>query len=132
MSVAQSALFVPFVKNSNMKIGSKIRALRVEHNLSSVQVAEMLNVSESTYRKYETDRNSPSLNMLEQIAHIYKREVVDLLSESCVYQDNSGNAVGIGINKGRVIYQMGEKLMELYEQRIVELEEENRKLKNVE
>lgn len=112
-----------------MKIGSKIRALRVEHNLSSVQVAEMLNISESTYRKYETDRNSPSLNMLEKIARLYQKEVVDLLPEISVCQENSGNAVGI--NNGRVIYQMSEKLMHFYEQRIVELEEENRKLKNI-
>ena len=129
MSVAQCALFVPFVKNSNMKIGSKIRALRVEHNLSSVQVAEMLNVSESTYRKYETDRSSPSLDMLEKIARLYQKEVVDLLPEICVCQENNGNAVGI--NNGRIIYQMGEKLMAFYEQRIVELEEENRKLRNI-
>ena len=130
MSVAQSALFVPFVKNSNLKIGSKIRAMRIEHNLSSVQVAEMLNISESTYRKYETDRSSPSLDMLEKIARLYQKEVVDLLPEICVCQENNGNAVGI--NNGRVIYQMSEKLMAFYEQRIVELEEENRKLKNVE
>ena len=129
MSVAQSALFVPFVKNSNMKIGSKIRAMRIEHNLSSVQVAEMLNVSESTYRKYETDRSSPSLDMLEKIARLYQKEVVDLLPEICVCQENNGNAVGI--NNGRIIYQMGEKLMAFYEQRIVELEEENRKLRNI-
>ena len=129
MSVAQCALFVPFVKNSNMKIGSKIRAMRIEHNLSSVQVAEMLNVSESTYRKYETDRSSPSLDMLEKIARLYQKEVVDLLPEICVCQENNGNAVGI--NNGRIIYQMGEKLMAFYEQRIVELEEENRKLRNI-
>ena len=129
MSVAQSALFVPFVKNSNMKIGSKIRAMRIEHNPSSVQVAEMLNISESTYRKYETDRSSPSLDMLEKIARLYQKEVVDLLPEISVCQENNGNAVGI--NNGRVIYQMSEKLMAFYEQRIVELEEENRKLKNI-
>ena len=129
MSVAQCALVVPFVKNSNMKIGSKIRAMRIEHNLSSVQVAEMLNVSESTYRKYETDRSSPSLDMLEKIARLYQKEVVDLLPEICVCQENNGNAVGI--NNGRIIYQMGEKLMAFYEQRIVELEEENRKLRNI-
>lgn len=114
-----------------MNLGSKIRSLRVEHNLSSVQVAEMLDISESTYRKFETDRTSPSLDMLEKIAKIYNKEFVDLLPEGCVYQENKDNSVGIGINSGHVIYQMSEKLMEFYEKRIAELEEENKKLKQI-
>ena len=51
-----------------MKIGSKIKGLRIEKDFSTDFMAEKLGVSEQTYRKYESDKNSPDLNLLEKIA----------------------------------------------------------------
>jgi transcriptional regulator with XRE-family HTH domain len=109
-----------------MKIGNKIRSLRIERNLSPVQVADMLDISESTYRRYETDKNSPSLDLLNKIAQIYNKEVVDLLPDNCVYQENKDYSVGI--NEG-VINHLSDKIIELYENQIAELKEQIRELK---
>ncbi|MDR2126315.1 MAG: helix-turn-helix domain-containing protein [Prevotellaceae bacterium] len=110
-----------------MKIGNKIRSLRIERNLSPIQVADMLEISESTYRKYETDKSSPNLDMLNKIAKIYNKEIVDLLPENYVYQENKDNSVGI--NEG-VINHLSDKIIELYETRITELKEQLQELKN--
>jgi transcriptional regulator with XRE-family HTH domain len=110
-----------------MKIGNKIRSLRVERNFSSAQIADMLNISESTYRKYETDKNSPNLELLNKIAKIYNKEIIDLLPESCIYQENKDNAIGVGINEG-IINHLSDKIIELYEKQISELKEQIREL----
>ena len=113
-----------------MKIGSKIRAMRIEHNLSSVQVAEMLNVSESTYRKYETDRSSPSLDMLEKIAKMYQKDVVDLLSNVHACQESINN--NTATSKSDIIYQMCKKMTTFFELCITELDNGKHKPKNLE
>ncbi|MDR1348580.1 MAG: helix-turn-helix transcriptional regulator [Prevotellaceae bacterium] len=110
-----------------MKIGNKIRSLRIERNLSPVQVADMLDISESTYRKYETDKNSPNLDLLNKIAQIYNKELVDLLPDGFVYQENKDNSVGI--NEG-VINHLSDKIVELYENQISYLKEQIQELKN--
>ena len=109
-----------------MKIGNKLRSLRIERNFSSAQIADMLEISESTYRKYETDKNSPNLDLLNKIAEIYNKEIVDLLPESCIYQENRDNSVGI--NEG-VINYLSDKIIELYERQISELKEQIAELK---
>ncbi len=41
-----------------MKIGQKLKGMRIEKGLSTVEVAEKLDISESTYRRYESDNGS--------------------------------------------------------------------------
>lgn len=62
-----------------MEIGTILKSLRIEAGLSSIQVADKLRISESTYRKYETDKNSPTLNVLSEIADIYNKRVIEIL-----------------------------------------------------
>lgn len=71
-----------------MNIGPTLKSLRIGAGLSTVQVAERLHISESTYRKYETDRNSPTLDVLDEIADIYDRKVIDILPSQSVHQDS--------------------------------------------
>ncbi|MDR3226244.1 MAG: helix-turn-helix domain-containing protein [Prevotellaceae bacterium] len=108
-----------------MKIGNKIRNLRIERNLSPIQVADMLEISESAYCRYETDKNSPSLDLFKKIAQIYNKEIVDLLPDNCVYQENKDYSVGIN---GGVINHLFDKIVELYENQISELKEQIREL----
>lgn len=63
----------------NLDFSAILRGLRVKHNFSASQMAEKLGISESTYRKYETGKKSPTLDMLFKIASIFCINVKDLL-----------------------------------------------------
>ena len=56
-----------------MKINENLKKLRTSKNLSQSDMAEILNVSLSSYQKYERDKNNvtPSLEVLERIADYY-------------------------------------------------------------
>ncbi|MBP5366157.1 MAG: helix-turn-helix transcriptional regulator [Bacteroidales bacterium] len=112
-----------------MKIGNKLRSLRIEKNLSTQQVADMLNISESTYRKYETNSASPSLDRLESIAHILKKKLIDLLPEEVVCQSDMDGR--FNTNHRLELCPMCEKFINHYEQCIAELKEENKQLKRL-
>lgn len=49
-----------------MKIGSKLKSFRIEKGLNPVQVAEAIGVSESTYRRYETNKTYPDINTIDK------------------------------------------------------------------
>jgi len=42
-----------------MKVGSRIKGLRIEKDFSTDFMAEKLGISEQTYRKYESDKKLP-------------------------------------------------------------------------
>ena len=65
-----------------MKIGKRLRSLRIENGYSATKIAEELNISESTYRKYETDKSSPNLNLVEQLAAIYQIFFQEVVSQT--------------------------------------------------
>ena len=44
-----------------MKIGNRLKALRTEKGFSATQVAEKLDISETTYRRYEADKTFPDI-----------------------------------------------------------------------
>lgn len=71
-----------------MKIGASLKSLRLKASLSTIQVAEQLHISESTYRKYETDKSSPTLTVLIEIANIYDKTLIDILPSRFVYTNN--------------------------------------------
>lgn len=64
-----------------MKIGNKLRGLRSEKGFSTMEIAERLDVSESTYRRYESDKSFPDIFTLEKIAKIYDKSFLELLPE---------------------------------------------------
>lgn len=102
-----------------MKIGSKIKGLRIEKDFSTDFMAEKLGVSEQTYRKYESDKNSPDLNLLEKIAATLGKSFVDLLPESILFTSNDQKG-GIALAYQSTINQQSEKLIEQFEKRISE------------
>lgn len=65
-----------------MEIATILKSLRIGAGLSTIQVAEKLDISDSTYRKYETDKSSATLDVLAEIADIYDKydkKVIDIL-----------------------------------------------------
>lgn len=105
-----------------MKIGNKIKGLRIENGLSIDQMAEKTGVSPQTYRKYESDKSSPDLNQLELIASIFNKTILDLLPENILFNNNDQKG-GIALAYQSTINQQSEKLIEQYEKRIAEKDE---------
>lgn len=105
-----------------MNIGNKLKGYRVERGLTTAIVAERLGISEPTYRRYETDKSFPDINMLEKIAKVLEKSFLDLLPSECFVQNNNDQIGGVVVNLG-TINNLSEKLTEQYELRIKEKDE---------
>ena len=101
-----------------MDIGQRIKTLRVKKKLEPISIAEMLNISINTYRKYERNESAPDLNMLEKIAKIHEISVVDLLKDDGINFNNHENK-DCNINN-LVINQLSERLIDQHEKIIIE------------
>ena len=62
------------------KIGSFLKELRKEKELTQEQLAETLNVSRRTVSRWETGSNMPDLDLLVEIADLYQVELRELLN----------------------------------------------------
>lgn len=54
-----------------MSLGEKMKKLRLEHRLSTRQLAEKLEVSQAHISKMESNKNQPSLSLLEKMADMF-------------------------------------------------------------
>lgn len=113
-----------------MKVGQKIRGLRVEKGFSTSFMADKLGISEPTYRRYETDKSFPDIVMVDKIAKILEKNFMDLLPTECFVQNNNGQKGGVVVNLG-TINHLSEKLIEQYEMRIKDRDEIIKDLKEI-
>jgi transcriptional regulator with XRE-family HTH domain len=106
-----------------MKIGQKLKGMRIEKGFSTMEVAEKLDISESTYRRYEADKSFPDVFVLDKIAKIYDKPLNDILPEGLtVINNNNGEYSN---NAGYIVNQyLSEKLIEQYEERLKEKDEQ--------
>ena len=101
-----------------MKIGNKLKSLRVNKGYTSELVAEKLGIALITYRRYERNESVPDLNMLEKIANTYEISIADLLvDENIVFSKGQNGGTS---NNALIINQLSEKIIEQYEFRIKE------------
>lgn len=107
-----------------MKIGNKLRGLRNEKGLSTMDLAERLSISETTYRRYETDKNFPDIFTLDKIAKIYDKNFAEILPSEMIVINNNAQSGGTSANALIINQYLSEKLVEQFEQRIVDLKEE--------
>ena len=88
----------------------------------------MIGVSESTYRRFETDRSMPDFQILNKIAKAYKKTIMLFLpAESIIIlneQDGDGSATMVCVN------ELSKRLAEQYEFRINNLEQQISNLKS--
>lgn len=59
------------MENETKIIADKLRGLRNEKGLSQEEVADILNLSRETIRKYETDSSKININTLLRMLDIY-------------------------------------------------------------
>ena len=62
------------------KIGTFLKELRKEKELTQEQLAETLNVSRRTVSRWETGNNMPDLDLLAEMADLYQVELRELLN----------------------------------------------------
>ena len=62
------------------KIGTFLKELRKEKELTQEQLAETLNVSRRTVSRWETGSNMPDLDLLMEMADLYQVELRELLN----------------------------------------------------
>ena len=54
-----------------MKVGKKLRELRISENLTQQQLADILKISRVNYTRYECDKVRPDYETLIKIADYY-------------------------------------------------------------
>ena len=106
-----------------MLIGNKLKGIRVEKGFTTLTMAEKIGVSEPTYRRYETDKSSPDILMLDKIAKVLDKNFLELLPSEC-FQSNKNQLGGIAVSQNLgTINNLSEKLIEQYEIRLKEKDE---------
>lgn len=78
-----------YLRGDNMKINEKLKQLRTNKKLSQNELAKILNVSLSSYQKYEREKNSvtPSLDVLNRISDYYNVTIDYLLGKETSEND---------------------------------------------
>jgi transcriptional regulator with XRE-family HTH domain len=105
-------------------IGYKIRKVREIKGLTQEYVAQKLNISQPAYSKIEFGVTKLDEEKIKRLAKIFEVDPSDLLSfdENIIF--NNTNQQGGNANVNTLINQLPEKLIEQYEARIKQLEEE--------
>jgi len=57
---------------------NKLRALRAEHGMNQEDIAELLNMAETTYNRKEKGHNEFSLSEAKKISEIFDRPIEDI------------------------------------------------------
>ena len=63
-----------------IKIGSFLKELRKEKNMTQESLAEKLNVSNRTVSRWETGSNMPDISMLVEIAELYDVSIPEIIN----------------------------------------------------
>lgn len=100
-----------------MKIGEKLKTLRISKGYTPEIVSEKIGVSKTTYGRYERNESTPDINILENIANLYELEMFELLSDEKIILTQNNKK---GNNNGLVINQISEKLIEQFEKQLIE------------
>ena len=65
-----------------MSFGSKLKALRLEHNMTQAELAKKINLSKANVSKYEADLVEPNLDTLAMISGLFDVSINYLLGLS--------------------------------------------------
>ena len=99
--------------------GAVIKELREKNQLTQVELAEKLNVSDKTISKWETAKGYPDISLLEPIAKIFGISVTELISGNAVSNVNvSANMMRSKFYVcpvcGNSIHSMGEAVIQCH------------------
>lgn len=81
-------------------LGTKLARLRTKKGYSQQQVADLLNISQPAYHKWESDSSKPGIESVAKLCEIFEVEISDLLEDgSTIISNNtfdscSSNVIG--------------------------------------
>ncbi|WP_048509883.1 helix-turn-helix domain-containing protein [Chryseobacterium sp. FH2] len=116
-----------------MSIGSKVRKYREAKGLSQEDLAFRLDVAQTTISSIESDKSVPNSILLNKIAQELDVNINDILDDSKTNINNvdkNEGIINVDTNIG-TITMLSEKLIELYEQRIKDKDNEILFLKSI-
>ncbi|MBQ6018485.1 MAG: helix-turn-helix domain-containing protein [Clostridiales bacterium] len=99
--------------------GHTIKTLREKNNMTQLQLAEKLGVSDKTVSKWETGKGYPDITLLEPIAEVLRVSVTELISGNTIQNANvSANMLRSKFYVcpvcGNVIHSMGEAVIQCH------------------
>ena len=63
-------------------LGAKLLNLRRQHRLSQTEIADILDISQNAYNKWEADKCKPSADNLVKLSQYYKVDIIELLDDN--------------------------------------------------
>ena len=112
----------PTQKNG-IKIGTKLRKLRMEKGYKQEYMAEVLNISQKTYSNMENDKSSISIDTLKKIAEEYKIDLMELISDDKVIIQNNSSRENSTFQGGIIINHLSEELLNQLKERVNDLKQ---------
>lgn len=100
----------------NYVTGNTIKKLREKNNLTQLELANILNVSDKTISKWETGRGLPDISLIDPLSKVLNISITELFSGSYIINRNmSGNMLQSKIYVcpicGNIIHTIGETLV---------------------
>lgn len=96
-----------------MKIGDRIKQIRLSKNISQKQLASILNIPVSTLANYENNHREPKIETLKKIANALNIKLTDLMNDDLgtltkeyLFQDNL-----LDISISSLEYYLNDKLL---------------------
>ena len=76
----------------NYVTGETIKNLREKKRITQKELADMINVSDKTISKWETNKGLPDISIIEELSHALGVSIAELLTGELKINDNpSGN-----------------------------------------
>lgn len=75
--------------NEIIKIGDRLKNLRLSRGLTQAQLADNIGIPRTTYANYETNKREPKIEILEKIANYLNVTIDDILTKSFIDKDDN-------------------------------------------
>jgi transcriptional regulator with XRE-family HTH domain len=104
-----------------IELSKRLRALRIERGFTQEYLSDLLKIPQSSYSKLENNKGKIDVKVLKKIADLYEIDLVELFKTDHIINNNQTDS-----NSSNLIFnQLSQKLIEQYENRILELKEMN-------
>lgn len=110
-----------------MEYGTRIRTFRKLRNLTQQEVSSLVNMTQSTYSRIETDDHTPTVDELKSIAQALDVSVGDLISSDPLIINNHASNHGA---QGKIENFFADN-KELLEKLIATMNQQNEQIKKL-
>ena len=100
---------------NNYITGKMIKELREKQNLTQIELADIIGVSDKTISKWETGKGLPDISLIESLAKALKVSIIELMNGEYITNKNkSSNMLKSNFSVcpicGNIIHTMGENI----------------------